>query len=219
MNWQIFPQKSQTEQPPQFDSANICHVYTAQIPANLQIEPLPCQLRNQQIAEATHPLVKAEKYYVWKLLQYALHKTFGFNAQDMHFDCNNGKWTTPSCHFSLSHSNGVVACAVSNAQVGVDIELVSSTRRDVVARVLTWEEKDSVTNLSGKQLDVALLTIWSQKESIFKSVGGNNFVPSKVQTVGANVASKIIDVGNNQFVLSTSTPLVEQICYFIDIQL
>ena len=109
MNWQIFPQKSQTEQPPQFDSANICHVYTAQIPANLQIEPLPCQLRNQQIAEATHPLVKAEKYYVWKLLQYALHKTFGYNAQDMHFVWNR---TAKTCQYpTRSRSQPLPSCA------------------------------------------------------------------------------------------------------------
>ena len=211
---------TQTDQVRQFVlSIPICHVYTAKIPQDVQIGQLHCQLRNEQIAAATHPAVKAEKYYVWKLLQYALHKTFGYDAHNMQFDCNNGKWTTPSCYFSLSHSNGVVACAVSRQEVGVDIELVCPSRKDVVTRVLTFEEKQLVSNLQGDQLDVALLTIWSQKESLFKTLGSKNFTPAKIQTVGASVTSKIVHVDNNQFVLSTATPFVGKIRYWEDIDL
>lgn len=211
---------SQTDQVRQmFLAIPICHVYTAKIPQDVQIGQLSCQLRNEEIANVSHKDVKAEKYYVWKLLEYALYKTFGYKASEMTFDKCNGKWTTPSCCFSLSHSNGVVACAVSRMKVGVDVEIVDGSHQKTITRVLNSQEKALIDGLCDYHLDKALITIWSQKESIFKTQNSNKFAPAKIQTVGQSVATITLDVDGKEYVLSTATPFVEKIRYFHNVDL
>ena len=211
---------SQTDQVRQFFlSIPICHVYTAKIPQDITILPFACKERNKEIDSVSHPQVKLEKYCVWKLLEYALNKSFGYKAQDMLFEKSKGKWKTANCFFSLSHSNDVVACAVSRQEVGVDVEMIDTSRSNVIMRVLNASEKEKIKGLDGVELDSALTTIWSQKESIFKTLDSKHFVPNKVDTTGQNVTSKIIDVDGKQYVLSTATPFVEKIRYFEEIDL
>lgn len=70
--------------------------------------------------------------------------------------------THPACHFSLSHSNGHVLCALSSLPVGVDLEEKSRTiSPDTVKRLMRPEEKE--------QFD--FLTLWVLRESYFKLTG------------------------------------------------
>ena len=66
---------------------------------------------------------KKQSFFVWKLLEYALYesgvKSFSFNVE-------SGKWflIDKKIYFSLSHSSSLVCVALSNNEIGVDIEMV-----------------------------------------------------------------------------------------------
>ena len=70
---------------------------------------------------------------------------------------------------SLSHSKGAVMCAVSDKEVGVDIELCTKRRKSVESRVFT-EREISLLN-SAEDEDKAFFTLWTLKESYLKAIG------------------------------------------------
>ncbi len=67
---------------------------------------------------------KKQSFFVWKLLEYALND---MGIKSSAFDFDNGRWflTNNEIHFSLSHSFDLVAVAISNDFIGVDIEMLS----------------------------------------------------------------------------------------------
>ncbi len=70
---------------------------------------------------------------------------------------------------SVSHSKGAVMCAVSDKQVGVDIELCAKRRKSVESRVFT-EYEISLLN-SAEDEDKAFFALWTLKESYLKAIG------------------------------------------------
>ena len=117
-------------------------VYIAIIPENGCMEAVYPPERDQEINLTSNEKIKKEKHYVWRLLEYAVLNSFGFCMEDMAFQkTKRGKWITPNCEFSLSHSNGVVAVAVSRFRVGIDIEIAHGACSPRIApRVLTEME-------------------------------------------------------------------------------
>lgn len=120
-------------------------VYVAKIPAQPNYKPLSCAAREKEINAVKNPTLKSEKYYVWKLLEYALEQSFGMSPDNMTFiKGETGKWMTKECFFSLSHCAGAVAVVVSRTAVGVDIETSRPLSNDRLAnKILTEGEQGS----------------------------------------------------------------------------
>mgnify|MGYP004574440141 CR=1 FL=1 len=97
-----------------------------------------------------------------------LHSVFGRS------DCSvtkNGKpfFAGSDAHFSLAHCRGTVVCAVSDAPVGVDIEL---ERQNGIALARRWfapDEAMSVENAADPNEEFCI--IWTVKESYIKLRG------------------------------------------------
>ncbi|MBO5889522.1 MAG: hypothetical protein J6Q58_05220, partial [Clostridia bacterium] len=107
------------------DTTKIANVYVYAIPKTPNFSSLYPAERQREIESTLNMKVKEEKYYAWKVLEYALDKTFGYKIEDFAFSKTQyGKWETCGVYFSISHSHRVVAVAVSNEPIGVDIELV-----------------------------------------------------------------------------------------------
>lgn len=70
---------------------------------------------------------------------------------------------------SLAHSKGAVICAISDKEVGVDIELCTKRRKSVESRVFT-ETEISLLN-SAEDENGAFFTLWTLKESYLKAIG------------------------------------------------
>ena len=84
----------------------------------------------------------------------------------------NGKPFIPTLpFFNITHSGSLVGCAVSNKQVGLDIEKISRMKMDIARKILSPEEYSASQHLSGAQLQSALCEKWVRKESYLKMTG------------------------------------------------
>jgi 4'-phosphopantetheinyl transferase len=79
----------------------------------------------------------------------------------------------PPLRFSLTHTEGLVACAVSAClDVGVDAEKLSSSRRvEKVLSRLADSERNLVARVAADQRESALVELWTLKESYLKALG------------------------------------------------
>jgi phosphopantetheinyl transferase len=97
------------------------------------------------------------------LARYALHQ-FGLDPEMLRFDhtgrpCVSGD----AAYLSLSHSGEYVACAVSDAPVGVDIQEIRPVNRLVIARVCTPAEQNVLHD--SEDVPAAFTRLWSLKEA------------------------------------------------------
>ncbi len=159
--------------------------------ADLYIAPIPdaplgkvFHPARQALLDATvNETMRRQRYYVWKLLEYALRNSFGLQPETIRFSVDeNGKWTCPDCYFSLSHSKAAVAVAVSHSPIGVDIESYDRTVTPGLHRkVLTDAELKEYDRLDKGQQPQYLLEKWCAKESLFKATGGKQFSPRRIE--------------------------------------
>jgi len=109
---------------------------------------------------------------VYLLLRFALKENYDIDeAVDFEYS-DKGKPSLknhPDIYFSLSHSRNVVVCAVSDSEVGVDVQYIAPVSDKVAKRVLTDEEYDIFKKSSVK--DEYFCEIWTIKESYLKKTG------------------------------------------------
>lgn len=163
-----------------FRNMPIVDVYVAKIPDEIPQERLYPEARMQEIESCKSERVRREKYCAWKLLEYALNRSFGLCMQKIRFEkSENGKWTTENCFFSLSHCDGVAAVAVSRREVGVDVEKIADRMEKIKRKFLTEDELCQYDEQEDKSLYLA--EKWTQKESVFKLQGGKTFSPNEIR--------------------------------------
>ena len=73
--------------------------------------------------------------------------------------------------FNLSHSGEYVVCAVSDREVGIDIEKRAKARMEVAGRFFHEGEVRMLKSLSGTEQDRLFFNYWSVKESFLKYIG------------------------------------------------
>lgn len=66
---------------------------------------------------------------------------------------------------SLAHSGDYVACAVSDSEVGIDIEKLKPVKESVISRVCNTEEQNYINNNG----DITFFTLWTLKEAYIKA--------------------------------------------------
>ena len=83
---------------------------------------------------------------------------------------------TGAPHFSITHSAGAAAVAVSAAPVGIDVEHVRDLRRARAAtRILHPETIAHIRALPQAEQAEAIIDAWTQREAHVKAVGGGMF--------------------------------------------
>ena len=120
-----------------------------------------------------NPLSKKEHILAWSLLSYAYESKTGRNSDEIKLIyAKNGKpyLGTDPFFFNLSHSGGRVICAVSEKEVGADVQFVKEPRPVVVKRVLCENEQKALDECEDAR-DVAFMRFWTQKESYLKYTG------------------------------------------------
>lgn len=204
-----------------FRNMPIVDVYLAALPEREMGQPLSCPLRQAQLEEISNGETKREKYYAWKLLEYALERSLGLKIGDMTFTkAENGQLVTDRVRFSLSHSKGALAVAISRGAVGVDIEKMDIPRHPgLPRRIMTDEEFEAYTQLSPEQQHGYFIKLWTAKEALFKAAGAERFVPAAQDTAKGIFRSYEVSVGGKQYALSVATATPEKIRLFEDIKL
>ena len=164
-----------------FHNMPIVDLYVTKIPDEVTLSPVYPIARTQEIDNCKNDRVKREKYCAWRLLEYALRRSFGLCLSKMPLKKgDDGKWVADDCFFSLSHCDGVVAVAVSRKPVGVDVEKITDKMEKIKTKFLTEKELCQYVEQTDKSLYLA--EKWTQKESIFKQHGGKAFLPDKIET-------------------------------------
>ncbi|MBR0445990.1 MAG: lecithin retinol acyltransferase family protein [Oscillospiraceae bacterium] len=199
----------------QFAQLRPVEVYVAIIPEGEITPVLPAQ-RQEQIENTTHEGVKRQRYYVWKLLEIALKRSYDYEMKDLQFSRDEaGKWTCKECYFSLSHTDGAVAVAVSRKPVGVDLERTDHTVRPGLAeKILTEGEK----NLSREDENAFLLQMWCAKEAKFKAGCEDVFQPKKISVL-TGVRTQTVRLGEQEYCLAVAADNLTNLRIYENIQL
>lgn len=103
----------------------------------------------------------------------------------------NKKPFLPGIHFNLSHSKNHVIIAVSEYQLGVDVEYIDPdfAYKDLLDTCFDIHEKDFILN--GVNPAVNFYTLWTRKEALLKATGQGlvdqlKEVPGLLQKVNLN---------------------------------
>ena len=177
----------------------ILDVYISKIPDNVEISELYPIDRQKEIESVTNQNLKVAKFWVWKVLEYAFFRSFSLKIDEVApRKSKSGKWVSKKCYFSLSHTKGLVAVAISNAPVGVDIENAEEFARKF------HEDQDLIQKIADKLrtkkerrgaecIDLSdLMTLWVKKESVFKKSNNKGvFRPQKLLLDKEKISTKI----------------------------
>lgn len=210
----VFGQKycSQTERVREyFKSLPVLDVYLAKIPQDVIVKDLCVKQRNKEINGCGSEKVKIEKYCVFKLLEYALERSFGFKMPKIKLTKNKaGRWECAECYFSLSHTDNVVCVALSRKPVGVDVESSSVKKEQAFAnKILTESELNEYNLASDKQ--TYLSEKWSQKESIFKTLDKPCFSPNTIETKEYTTKVEKVEAFDESFILAVANQDVQKL--------
>ena len=163
---------------------------------NNLVKSLPI-LRQEYVNSFNDSKRKKQSVFVWKLFEYVIEHFYGMKIKNASCD-KNGVWKTEGLdvNFSFAHSNEIVAVAISDGDVGVDVEKCSE-------KILKL--KDKLTNtFSSLPIIEALTFEWTRRESLFKSKTGKNYY-----------YKKIFDVLKNQYYLTVCSD--DQSADFVEI--
>lgn len=74
-------------------------------------------------------------------------------------------------YFNLSHSEDLVALAIADCEVGLDIEKVRKCHEATVKKVFNEKQKRMLSEYSGKERDACFTRLWTECESVLKLNG------------------------------------------------
>ena len=189
-------------------------VYIAEIPAQIQLQPLSHSARNEEILRIKNESVKRQKYCVWKLLEHALQKSLGIDVSDTDLQkSNTGKWVSSRFECSLSHSAYAVAVAISNLPVGIDIEESKPhpNEEKLAEFILTPDELIAFQGTPTDEKNRFLIEKWTAKESTFKRSGGKSFQPRTIQLNPSTLYTVALTAGGTDHILSVTSDCIETV--------
>ena len=109
-------------------------------------------------------------------------------------------------YFSLSHSGSYSACAVSEYEIGLDIQKISPFNEKLARRCFTPEELEQI--YSSDNCDLEFTRIWAVKESVLKALGFGLKLPMSSFSIYPGQSG--IRLGSD--FLSFSCDLIEDFC-------
>ena len=158
--------------------------------------------RREEIASVTDPALRRAKEAVWVLLGRMAREYLGRETAELDPVRNaHGKWCSPLCHLSLSHTDTAVAVALSSRPVGVDLE-ARYPRPETARRFLTPAEQACYEQLPEAERADFLLLCWTKKEALFKQSDLPHFLPSQMDTASLPSTSLFVDVGGARHAVS-----------------
>lgn len=132
------------------------------------LAPSVSQKRRAAAERVKNELSALEKIGSEVLLAFSLKQSLPLEYKLL----KNGKPYIPTLpFFNISHSGGYVVCAVSNKEVGVDIEKVSRMKTSLSRHIMSIREYEATQTFSGARLQNLLCEKWVRKEAYLKMLG------------------------------------------------
>lgn len=133
-------------------------------------EELSKKLDSPSILQNILNEVKTEKRLKERITAHIVLKDLLGENKEIKHDTNNAPYIENSnLHISISHTNSMVAVAISNKPIGIDIEDRKRKQLQLYHKFTTKQEKEWIDNcktIEEKQLTAEV--IWSAKEAIYK---------------------------------------------------
>lgn len=179
------------------------HVYIDKISNYTFCEDVYPLERLSEILSCKSDKVKRQKYASWKLLEYALKYSFNLEIKNLKFTkTNSGKWVSDEVFFSISHSDDLVAVAISKAPVGIDVERLKKMQPNIQEKILTVNELEYYKTLDDTEKNDYLIKCWTGKESVYKILDNTTFNPAKINLCDYTVKTDLLSVENKDYCFS-----------------
>lgn len=128
--------------------------------------------KKKDLASYSHTATKREHILAWSVLAIAYQAEIGKTVSEikLYFSEKGKPYLEENpFYFSLSHSGGRVLCAVSESEVGADVQQIKPVKDSFARRVLCEDERMLYKKHDNKPLCFARL--WTRKESYLKYTG------------------------------------------------
>lgn len=136
--------------------------------------PFMSEQRLEKINDITSEKVREEKICSFALLRYALFMEYGvteppiftFGEREKPYLANY-----PEIFFSLSHAGGYSACAVSDLEIGIDLQDYRPMKENISCKICTKREIHQVYANEADGPSFSTCRLWCMKESYGKLTG------------------------------------------------
>ena len=161
--------------------------------------------RLEKIKKSSNNLFKKEQLGSSLLLNDILENYFFMDTTKIEYIYNEfGKpyIKDSNLYFSLSHSNGVIALAVSKEEIGLDIELIKDVKDNLALKVMNEAEYNIYKGLSKNDKISYFYEVWTSKEAYVKKLGTTlTLNPSNIN-IDTDVILKNINISDNQYMIA-----------------
>lgn len=161
--------------------------------------------RLEKIKKSSNILLKKEQLGSSLLLNDILENYFFMDITKVEYIYNEyGKpyIKDSNLYFSLSHSNGVIALAVSKEEIGLDIELIKDVKDNLAHKVMNEAEYNIYKGLSKNDKISYFFEVWTSKEAYVKKLGSAlTLNPSNIN-IDTDVILKNINISNSQYMIA-----------------
>ena len=111
----------------------------------------------------------------------------------------HGKYGKPylidfdNIHFNISHCDGLVACAISDRPIGIDVERIVPFKDNLAKKILTEEEMQFLICCKNDEIAYKemFFRLWTLKESYIKWNGSGFFKEPKAVSFGSSLSEKV----------------------------
>ena len=128
--------------------------------------------RRARIARRPDMPTAQQSLVSYALLRIAAARLLGIPARQVRIEyTDRGKPTLPGTglYCSVSHTDGLCVCALSDEEVGVDAERIRAFSPRVARRV--FSENEQAMLRESAEPDVCFFTLWTRRESFVKCRG------------------------------------------------
>ena len=116
----------------------------------------------------------AEHLLGWELASSILKEKFGIESPKILFHENGKPYVeNKGVQFNISHSHGMVACAVSDAPIGIDIEKIEAKEISIIIGIAKhWFCENEQNYIFDREFSSeSFLYVWTRKEELAKLSG------------------------------------------------
>jgi 4'-phosphopantetheinyl transferase len=170
------------------------------------LNPLLSDTGRKKVELVKNQKVYAQSYLADILSRYVLNTIYKFPLEEIQFTAGpNGKpeLKNQSIKFNYSHSGSQIVLAVSEKQIGIDIEKIHKNKLRVADRFFSQEEIDYIQECPDK--DQAFTRLWTIKEAYLKYIGTGltkplqSFTVRFMNDISITEESELIDINITQF--------------------